>query len=156
MRRALPISLLLATALALGGCGSNEEQTPVACLVGPQAYVAALEDSPAHMTLDGEVPIGDCLVENQEAGDIGQVGSSLVEAATVLNAEARAHPAGTKTFELGYLVGEVVAGSEDTQGIHDELVRRVESAARYSPQGEQLPAAFLATFQEGYDEGLIP
>lgn len=150
MRRTLA-AIALAATVALAGCGSSgDEETPVACLEGGEVYVKALGEAPTHMRLPGEVPIGDCLVENQEAGDLAQVGSSMVDAATTLNAEAREHPGGTANFELGYLVGQVTAGSEDTDGIHSELVRRVESAARYSPQGEQLPATFLDAYQQGY------
>jgi hypothetical protein len=108
------------------------------------------------MRLPGEVPIDDCLVENQEAGDLARVGSSLLEAATTLNAQARAHPGGPANFALGYLVGKVTIGSEVTQGIHSELVRRVESAARYSPRGQQLPATFLDTYQQGYRAAAAP
>jgi hypothetical protein len=155
LSRALALAAL--ALMALAGCGSDTDpETPVACLVGPKAYLAALDDAPSHMQLKGEVPISECLVQNQEAGDLARVGSSALAAATALNAEARQHPGGTANFELGYLVGELNEGSEDTQGIHAELVRRVEAAARYSPQGEQLPATFLSTYEEGYEEGITP
>ncbi|HEY5977727.1 MAG TPA: hypothetical protein VIT85_07700 [Solirubrobacterales bacterium] len=153
MRRSLA-AVALAAALALAGCGSgSEDETPVACLEGANAYVAALADAPTHMKLSGEVPISDCLVENQKAGDLARVGTAMLKAATVLNARAREDPGGTANFELGFLVGKATAGAEDTQGIHAELLRRLESAARYAPAGERLPAVFLETFQQGFNAG---
>jgi len=154
MRRSLAAVALVA-ALALAGCGSgSDDETPVACLEGANAYVAALGDAPTHMKLRGEVPISDCLVENQNAGDLARVGSAMLKAATTLNTEARADPGGTANFELGFLIGKATAGAEDTQGIHAELLRRLESAARYSPSDAGLPAVFLATYEEGFDAGI--
>ena len=58
----------------------------------------------------------------------------MVEAATRLNAEARAEPGGAANLQLGYLLGAAQRGAEGTEGIHAELIRRLTAAARYSPE----------------------
>lgn len=149
----IPIALgCLLLALIAGGCGKQDDSTPVACLEGSGAYVAALSDAPGEVKLDGETPISECLAENQQAGDLATVGGTLVEAATELNAEARAKPVGPANLQLGYLLGAAQRGADATEGIHSDLIRRLAVAARYSPEG-RLPATFLATYQEGFDAG---
>jgi hypothetical protein len=143
----------LAVALVPIGCGHDEGDTPVACLEGAGPYLRALESAPGKVRLDGGTPISDCLAENQQAGDLGTVGTALVAAETKLNAAARTDPGGEANVELGYLIGAVQRGAESTQGIHAELVRRLTAAARYSPDNQPLPAVFLDAYQRGYDAG---
>ncbi len=76
----------------------------------------------------------------------------MVDAATRLNSAARRDPGGPETVQLGYLIGAVQQGSSDTGGIHADLVRRLDSAARFSPEG-LLPAEFERGFGEGYSAG---
>ena len=103
--------------------------------------------------LSGDTPISDCLAENQDGGDLASVGEALVEAATKLNAEARAEPGGGANLQLGYLLGAAQRGADRTEGIHADLVRRLAVAARYSPGSRPLPPAFLRTYREGFDAG---
>ncbi|MBK5221190.1 MAG: hypothetical protein JJE35_15645 [Thermoleophilia bacterium] len=149
------IAFACLAALAFAGCGSrgDDVETPVACLEGAQAYVGALGNAPGKVLLGGETPIGDCLAENQDAGELASVGEAMITAATELNAEARADPGGQSTLELGYLIGAVERGAEKTEGIHADLVRRLVVAARFAPGGEVLSPAFLATYKEGFDAG---
>lgn len=144
---------LAAAALLLSGCGQQGESTPAACLKGPGAYLGALAHAPGRVKLSGEVPISDCLAENQKSGDLASVGQALLEAATQLNAEARSHPGGQAALELGYLLGAAERGAERTDGIHAELVRRLTVAARYSPGNRPLSPAFLGAYREGFDTG---
>lgn len=139
--------------LAAAGCGSTDEETPVTCLDGAGAYIGALEDAPGEVKLSGEVPISDCLVENQQGGELATIGTAMVLAATRLNAEAREDPGGTANLELGYLLGAAQRGAEDTNGIHAELIRRLSFAARYSPENRPLPPLFLRTYRQGFDAG---
>jgi hypothetical protein len=150
--RLVLVALLLATT-ALGGCGGRDDpSTPVACLEGAGVYLSALAEAPAEVRLDGETPISDCLAENQQGGDLATVGEAMVDAATKLNAEARADPGGPAGLRLGYLLGAAERGAEETEGIHTELVRRLTVAARYSPEGP-LPAGFTGAYREGFDAG---
>jgi hypothetical protein len=140
-------------ALAAAGCGSQDDSTPVACLEGTSAYLSALRAAPGAVKVGGETPIGQCLTQNQTAGDLSTVGSALVEAATRLNAEARAEPGGRAGVELGYLVGAAERGAAETEGIHTDLLRRLAVAARFAPDREPLSPAFQKAYREGFDAG---
>jgi hypothetical protein len=145
-------AILFALVVLAAGCGSQDDSTPVACLEGSGAYLAALDDAPGAVKLKGEVAISTCLAENQQAGNLATVGGALVEAATRLNTQARAEPGGAANLQLGYLLGAAQRGAEGSEGIHSDLIRRLAVAARYSPEGP-LPLAFQATYRKGFDAG---
>lgn len=146
-------AILCLLALAIAGCSGQNDGTPVACLDGAGAYAGALAKAPGAVKLSGEVPISDCLAENQQGGDLATVGAAMVETATRLNSEARADPGGKANLELGYLLGAAQRGAERTSGIHAELVRRLSFAARYSPESQPLPPLFLRAYRKGFDAG---
>jgi hypothetical protein len=152
MRRVLALCVL-AFALVANGCGQPSDTTPVACLEGEGAYLKALDAAPGEVKLGGETLISECLVENQKAGDLATVGTALVGVATKLNAEARAEPGGAANLQLGYLLGAAERGASQTSGIHAELIRRLTSAARYSPDNRPPAAAFVRVYREGFDAG---
>ncbi len=135
------------------GCGQPRDTTPVACLEGEGTYLKALDAAPGEVKLRGETLISECLAENQKAGDLATVGTALVAAATKLNAEARAEPGGEANLQLGYLLGAAERGASQTDGIHTDLIRRLTSAARYSPDNRPPSAAFLRVYREGFDAG---
>ncbi|HEX5525573.1 MAG TPA: hypothetical protein VFX44_00070 [Solirubrobacterales bacterium] len=137
----------------VAGCGSQEESTPVACLESAGAYEKALAAAPGQVRLQGETAISDCLVRNQSGGDLAEVGEALVTVATELNAQARTEPGGDAALRLGYLLGAVKRGAEDSEGIHADLVRRLTVAARYAPGKDPLPAAFYRAYRTGYAAG---
>ena len=144
MRR---ISLIAAFGLVAQlaiGCGGTTDKTPVACLGGSAFYLGKGRD---------DVRISDCLAENQKGGDLAAVGTAMVSAATELNAEARADPGGAANLQLGYLLGAAQRRSDETGGIHAELIRRLATAARYNPGNRPLPPSFLRTYRRGYDAG---
>ena len=155
VRRAAP--LLISFALLAAGCGSSDggATTPTACLVPAATYLKALEAAPGPVRLSGETPISDCLVKDQSAGDLGDVGASLVKAATVLSAAAQRHPGSEETVRLGYLVGAVEKGASETSGIHTDLVRRIQSASRYLKGGGQssLGLAYARGYEAGRSDG---
>jgi hypothetical protein len=151
--RAIAFATCALTALPGAGCGQPSDATPVACLEGEAVYLKALARAPGAVQLRGETPIGECLAENQQGGDLAAVGTALVAVATKLNAEARAEPGGDANLRLGYLLGAAQRGAERTDGIHAELIRRLTAAARYSPDNRPLPPAFLRTYREGFDAG---
>jgi hypothetical protein len=156
MHRATPLAataLAVLLAFALAGCGGPDDATPAACLSGSSAYLGALGDAPGEVKLSGEVPISDCLAQNQTGGDLATVGSAMLTAATRLDAEARAEPGGPANLQLGYLLGAAQRGAEGTEGIHAELIRRLSTAARYSPDNHPLPASFRRAYREGFDAG---
>jgi hypothetical protein len=153
---------LAIAAVALGalvGCGDDDEaETPAACLAPASAYLEALEAAPQPVLVDGSTPISDCLVADQAPAEQGQVGEELIKAATKLNADARRDPSGDATVQLGYLIGAAQqgaaeSGGTESGGIHTDLLRRLDSAARFSEGGKQLPASFERAFGEGYAAG---
>lgn len=146
-------TLAALAAVLVIGCGSDDESTPAACLAGDDAYLAALESAPGEVRLEGGVPISDCLVEAQSGGELGQVGEGMVAAANELNRQARRDPAGDATTQLGYLIGAVQEAASTTGGIHEDLVLRLDSAARFSNEGKGLGAAFERAFGAGYAAG---
>lgn len=155
MRRPKLLALLLsaAFALAIAGCDGPSDSTPVACLEGDGVYLEALSAAPGEVKLRHKTPISACLAENQQAGDLATVGGATIEAATKLNAAAREDLGGQANLELGYLLGAAQRGSEQTDGIHAELLRRLAVAARYTPGDKPLSATFLETYEEGFDAG---
>jgi hypothetical protein len=152
MRRRIICAAALLLVLFVAGCGGTSDHTPAACLEGQGAFMRALAGAPGEVRLADGTPISDCLAENQQAGDLANVGSVLVAVATKLNAAARAEPGGRENVELGYLLGAAQRGADRTQGIHSELMRRLAVAARFSPEGP-LPAGFTAAYRRGYDAG---
>jgi hypothetical protein len=146
------VALLVAGALtAAVGCGTEKDDlAPSACLVSNEAYLRALQRAPGPVRLAGTTPISDCLVPEQDAGQLANIGHEMIVAATKLNAEARRDPTGPATLQLGYLSGAVAKGADP---IHTDLVRRLNSAARFTQTGGIPPASFERAFGRGYAAG---
>jgi hypothetical protein len=119
--------MLVAIALALGGCARQEGDppAPVSCKEGPAAIRAALARAPARVELGG-TPLSECFTRGSNAADLQQVGAAYVAVAAGLSAEAKERPDGPGALRLGYLVGAARRGATETQGIHEELMRRLE------------------------------
>jgi hypothetical protein len=147
------VVLLLALAVFFSSCGNEDDSTPVACFEGTAAYEKALADAPAEVLVGGETPISECLARNQTSGDLSRVGEALIETATALNAEARAEPGGEANLQLGYLLGAAERGSEESEGIHTDLVRRLVVAARFAPGKQPIPREFVIAYRKGFDAG---
>jgi hypothetical protein len=145
--------LIAAVLLSVGGCGSADEKTPTACLAGPTAFSRALRGAPARARLEGGTPISSCLTKNQSAGDLTRVGAAMLAVATSLNAQARAGDGGEPASRLGYLIGAARHGAEETDGIHTNLVARLEAAAEFSPGGGGLPPDLAAAYRAGVAAG---
>ena len=117
---------LLAIGVALGGCSSqDDEPAPVACKEGPDSIQAALARAPARVEVGG-TSLSECFTRGSESSDLQQVGASYVMVATRLAAAAKQRPDGPEALRLGYLVGAARRGTTETQGIHEELMRRIE------------------------------
>jgi hypothetical protein len=115
--------------LLLGGCDSDgEEHLPGACRASEANVRAALSDAPGRVELDG-VRLSGCLVKSSNPAELQDVGALYLDAAAALAGAAAKRPEGAAALQLGYLVGAVGRGAERTQGIHSELVRRLEQEA---------------------------
>ena len=123
-----PLALAVAASCGSGDTGS----LPAACQEPADSLRTALAQAPAAVELGG-TPISGCLVKGSDSADIQRVGTGYVEVAADLRAAAAREPEGDHALMLGYLVGAVKRGSERTQGIHTELVRRLEQEAGALP-----------------------
>ena len=123
-KRSQTAALLSAALIAACG-GDDDEALPAGCSEGPAAVRAALGDAPGPVRLQG-ARLSDCLGENASGGDLQAVGTSFVEAAAGLAPAARRGPDGRAALELGYLVAAARRGGGSTQGVHEELLRRLE------------------------------
>jgi hypothetical protein len=145
---------VLAGALAvLAGCGSDDSpDTPVACLGPASDYLDALRAAPGEVRLDASTPISDCLVSEQEGGQLAQVGQAMVAAATTLNEQVRRGD-DNAPLQLGYLQGAVQEAASETGGIHEDLTLRLDAAANFTPDGKPFPAPVERVLGEGYAAG---
>jgi len=152
MRRRGPLLIVLA-ALAVGCGSSGDGGTPTACLAPSAQYAKALGEAPGAVRLAGETPISECFGASQGAGDLANVGQTVIKVATQLNYQARRDPGGQATVMLGYLAGAVHEGASHSAGTDADLLRRLDAAARYEPGGGTLGAAFERAFGKGYAAG---
>ncbi len=141
---------MLATLALLVGCGSSGGgSAPAACLAPTADYLRALQSAPAEVRLGDDTAISDCFTGTEDPG----IGQTVIRAATALNAAARRDPGGPRTVSLGYLAGAVHQGAEHAAGADADLVRRLDVAARFSPGGGTLGAAFERAYGKGYAAG---
>ena len=120
--RALAAALLCAAALA--ACG-GDEGIAAGCIQGPAAFRAALHNAPGPVRVEG-ARLSDCLSEEADGGELQAVGAAFVETASGLAPPARRRPEGREALELGYLVAAARQGGVSTQGVHSELLRRLD------------------------------
>jgi hypothetical protein len=118
----------VATLTALVGCGEDDEKASPACPSDREAVLTSLARAPAPVRVNG-VPLSKCLTKGSNAEEVQRVGAAYVEAAGFLEPRARRNPEGKAALRLGYLVGAARRGSSTTQGIHSELVRRLNQEA---------------------------
>jgi hypothetical protein len=117
---------LIAAAL-LTGCGQDDE-LPAACHSGERAVTAALAAAPGPVRLGGTA-ISDCMTDAADASDLQGLGLAVNGTAAKLGDVAAHRPNSVQAVRLGYLVGAVHRGSKHSQGLHSELVRRLDLEA---------------------------
>ena len=147
-RRAAPLALpMLAVALLAAGCGEDNRPLPTACASGPGPTVRALHAAPHPVRLAGGTKLSSCVERARSDADIQTVGSQFTRAADSL-AGAMEHK-DQAALQLGYLIGAVRKGARHTNGIHGELVRRVEQTLGLGGA----PPARRAAFDRGLAAG---
>jgi hypothetical protein len=141
MRRGL---ILLLVAL-LAGCGANTQRAlPSACTTkGPEPIAKALAAAPATVRVDG-VSLSSCFSRESNNADIQVMGGNLLAVAQRLHDTAASDPGGDAAVQLGYLLGAARRGARST-GVHEELVRRLESEGIRSAAFSRGRRAGLAT-----------
>jgi hypothetical protein len=125
VRAAIAIGTALAT--LAGGCASEPAQLPPACSAGPQAVLRALGAAPGDVRLTGGTLLSECVARASDDGELQQVGFTLSPVADALREQHTERAA----LRLGFLVGAVRRGARRTNGIHGELVRRMERRVGY-------------------------
>jgi hypothetical protein len=126
MRRRLARCVSLAAfALPLAGCAEEAPSLPAACRESPEAIRGALAEAPGAVTIRG-VRLSECLSPSSDPADVQAVGATYVEVAATLASDSRKGSDPRSAEQLGYLIGAVRRGAAGTQGIHEELVRRLE------------------------------
>ena len=130
-----PFKACLGASVALlalaAGCGERSANLPPACRQGQQAVAGALASAPGRVRIDtrggtGGVSISGCMTDGADAGDLQELGAAINGAAAGLAEVAAERPDSAQAVQLGYLAGALKRGSEQTQGLHSELVRRVD------------------------------
>jgi Tfp pilus assembly protein FimV len=119
------IALAAGAAALLAGCGDDPGPVPDGCTEGPAPLLRALRSAPGQVRL-GDARLSDCLQKGADSGQLELVGTSFVDAASLLSPPARRRPNGGAALELGYLVAAAQRGGSRTQGVHDELLRRLD------------------------------
>jgi len=140
---------IAALAAPAAGCRESTRPPPAACTARPETIAAALGGAPARVRLAGGVALSECVSRARADADLQSVGSVLTGVADGLRTRALAHA--DAALRLGYLVGAVERGGSHTNGIHAELIRRVE-------QDAALPgarAAAVAAFGRGRQAGRL-
>ena len=111
--------------LSLAACSEQGRELPAACQQGQQAVAGALASAPGPVRIDG-VAISSCMTDGADAADVQQLGAAVTGAAAGLAEVAAERPESAEALRLGYLTGALRRGSRQTQGLHSELVRRVD------------------------------
>lgn len=117
----------LALVAFAAGCGSDPEPLPPACSGAPENVLAALARAPGPVALADGTLLSDCVARASDDAELQMVGFALTPVADRLAARASSDAA----LQLGFLVGAVRRGADDSNGVSLELVRRIESRVRY-------------------------
>jgi hypothetical protein len=111
---------------ALAGCSQDDDRgLPEGCRSDEEAVRSALAEAPGEVTIDG-TRLSGCMTRSSDPADVQQVGATYLAVAADLAGEASARPEGRAALRLGYLIGAVRRGDARTQGIHSEMLRRME------------------------------
>jgi hypothetical protein len=143
VRAAAAAPATLAAAIAAGCGGGDPPPLEPVCTDGPEPILRALADAPGEVRLPDGTRLSDCVAHAFDDGELQQLGFSFTPAADQL--ARRETPAAA--LQLGYLIGAVHRGAKRTNGIHAELVRRLDATATATD------AALVAATRRGIAAG---
>ena len=164
MRKTLAFALILPVILvAIAGCSDGRKiSTPPACLAAPEFWLTALSSAPERVVIEESTPISECLPEKQTVANQEEVGRTAVIVASSLSSSIKEQSAASgnqnspsaeeAALMAGYLVGALEKGANESGGIHDVMVTRVEAAATNGL--DSAGPAVRQQYQEGRDAGL--
>jgi hypothetical protein len=140
-------TLALACVVGLAGCGKEKHALAPVCVEAEAPILTALEAAPGSVTLRGGVRLSDCVDDARSDAELQTLGLLYGEVARKL--AERANATDRAATQLGYLIGAVRRGAAHSNGIHAELVRRLEQAPGI---GGPAPA-HRAAFERGLAAG---
>jgi hypothetical protein len=121
-------ALAIVLALVATGCGdSKPDPMPPACSDGPDQVLRALRNAPDDVALSDGTLLSECVARAFDDAELQLLGYAFTPAADRLAARADADAA----FQLGFLIGAVRRGAKHTNGVHLELVRRMETTVTF-------------------------
>lgn len=151
MARFSLVASAAALAMAGAGCGPREVAAPLECYDDPRAITAALDRAPRPVQLPGGTRLSECVRLARSDADIQSLGAAFTAVADDL---ARGLPASDDAaLRLGYLVGATKRGAARTNGIHLELVRRLDQTVGVDGPPEPRKPAFVRGLGEGMTGG---
>lgn len=145
-------AVALAAALAMAtGCGQREVAAPVECYEDPRAIAVALDQAPRPVQLPGGARLSECVQLARSDADIQSLGAAFTAVADDLG---RSLPTSDDAaLRLGYLLGATKRGAARTNGIHLELVRRLDQTVGVDGPPEPRKPAFVRGLGEGMTGG---
>ncbi|WP_205696368.1 hypothetical protein [Conexibacter sp. SYSU D00693] len=151
-RLALPLA---AAALAGGlatGCGEELPRMPFSCTQQqPELYTPALRAAPGDVRLGDGTAISTCVTRARSDADLQALGLLLSGVAEDLAIRARDARDPVAATRLGFLAGAVRRGASRTNGIQENLARRIEGTAI---KLEGAPARVQTALVDGTRAGL--
>jgi hypothetical protein len=136
-------------AVLVAGCG-GDPKPPVACSSGARLVLGALRDAPGAVKVDG-TPISTCVKRSLGTGEMQTLGFTYVAAANSLL--KRIPHSNDAALQLGFLVGAVRRGANETNGIQLELLRRLEQVAGVDGPPGAAGTAYRRGMAAGEDRG---
>jgi hypothetical protein len=119
------VALVCCLTAPLAACGDDPGPPPAGCGEGGGAILRALRAAPGQVRL-GHTPLSGCLRDRADGDEVQLVGTGFVDAASRLSPQAQRRPNGRGALELGYLIAAAHRGRTHTQGVYDELLRRLD------------------------------
>lgn len=147
MRQRPAVTLAAALALLASGCGKEKVTLAPICTESNTKILEALQSAPGPVALEGGVPLSRCVDHARSDADLQNIGFLYGNVARTL---AERLPAGDEAaVQLGFLIGAARRGAAHSNGIHAELVRRLEQSMGIDGP----PAKRRAAFERGMAAG---
>jgi hypothetical protein len=119
------VALVCCLAGMQAACGDDPGAPPPGCGEGGAAILRALRSAPGGVRVGG-TPLSGCFRDRASGDEVQLVGTGFVDAASRLSPAAQRRPNGRAALELGYLIAAAHRGRLHTQGVYDELLRRLD------------------------------
>lgn len=147
MRGASTVAAIALAGFVASGCGEDEPELPSACRQGATPVIRALDAAPGPVRLADGTSLSTCVRRARSDAELQDLGATYTRVADGL--AARMPGSDRAAVRLGYLIAAVRRGARRTNGIHAELLRRLEQTVGLDGP----PAGQRAAFQRGLSAG---